>query len=339
MLISVNDDTLTLSAFDYETARRARVQGTDGEEGRIRVNASTLKAAIAALPKGAKARTTVTADDNALHVGPATLPAMPAEEYPTLPDMPAHVAIVDGAALARIIPGVSVAAGTDGTLPMLLGVRFTFSANGAEIAATDRYRLAVDTLPWTVVTEDMPGEVIVPAKALTEYASKSAKVDKVNVYAGVNPADGIPVFGLSDGNRDLFMHCITGKYLRVAQLLRDDSPVNLTVNGPALTDVVRRLKPLAGRNEAIRLDYAASELKLSVFADSGSSTSIATEAIPANADVPEFVIQFNPGYLESMLTAITGDVTFGMVTSQKSATMSSANMTRRAILAPIRFAE
>jgi DNA polymerase-3 subunit beta len=77
-----------------------------------------------------------------------TLPTLPVEEYPALPDLPAAAGQVDRAAFAAAVEQVALAAGRDDTLPVLTGVRIELSGETMTLAATDRYRLAVRELAW-----------------------------------------------------------------------------------------------------------------------------------------------------------------------------------------------
>ena len=51
-----------------------------------------------------------------------TLPTMPVEDYPTLPEMPSSAGTVDAAAFASAVAQVAIAAGRDETLPMMTDV-------------------------------------------------------------------------------------------------------------------------------------------------------------------------------------------------------------------------
>ena len=60
-----------------------------------------------------------------------TLPTMPVEDYPSLPDMPTVAGAVDSDDFAQAVAQVAVAAGRDDTLPVLTGVRWTWRARSS----------------------------------------------------------------------------------------------------------------------------------------------------------------------------------------------------------------
>src|SRR5262249_36850647 len=71
-----------------------------------------------------------------------TLPTMPVEDYPTLPEMPETAGTVEAGPFAAAVAQVAVAAGRDDTLPMLTGVRVELEGEKLTLLATDRYRRA-----------------------------------------------------------------------------------------------------------------------------------------------------------------------------------------------------
>ena len=61
-----------------------------------------------------------------------TLMLLPAEEYPTLPDMPDTTGTVGADAFASAIHQVAIAAGRDDTLPALTGIRMEINGRHAD---------------------------------------------------------------------------------------------------------------------------------------------------------------------------------------------------------------
>ena len=96
--------------------------------------------------------------------GRFTLLTMPVEEYPTLPAMPDPSGTVAGDIFTEAVAQVSIAASRDETLPILTGIRIEVETDRLTLMATDRYRLAVRTLPWRPTTPDQ--------SSYTEHSAK-----------------------------------------------------------------------------------------------------------------------------------------------------------------------
>ena len=99
-----------------------------------------------------------------------TLNPFPADEYPTLPDMPPVAGKVGADLLAAAIRQVAVAAGKDDTLPALTGIRVEFDGPLVTLVATDSYRLAIREFKWVPAVAGTEATVLVPAHALVEAA-------------------------------------------------------------------------------------------------------------------------------------------------------------------------
>ena len=99
-----------------------------------------------------------------------SLPAMPVEDYPTLPTLPEETGVVGADLFAEAVGQVAIAAGKDDTLPMLTGIRVEIVGDKVVLAATDRFRLAVRELTWATSAPDLDAAVLVPAKTLAEAA-------------------------------------------------------------------------------------------------------------------------------------------------------------------------
>ena len=99
-----------------------------------------------------------------------TLPTMPVEDYPALPDLPAVAGSVGSDEFAAAVASVAVAAGRDDTLPVLTGVRVEIDGDRMTMVATDRYRLAVRELRWRPEAGLPAAVALVPARTLAEVA-------------------------------------------------------------------------------------------------------------------------------------------------------------------------
>ena len=65
------------------------------------------------------------------------------DDYPMVTEPPVGFGVISGDVFGEVVRQVTVAAGTDESLPVLLGVCLTVNEDGsAVLVGTDRYRLA-----------------------------------------------------------------------------------------------------------------------------------------------------------------------------------------------------
>src|SRR6202008_1580455 len=95
-----------------------------------------------------------------------TLLTMPAEDYPTLPEMPPAAGSIGSDAFRSAASESAPAAGRDDTLPALTGVRIEIEGDTLTLVSTDRYRLAVRELRWTPQRGHQSAAGLVSARGL-----------------------------------------------------------------------------------------------------------------------------------------------------------------------------
>src|SRR5207237_6247784 len=159
-----------VSGFDYEVSSQVTVE-VRGDDGAALVSGRLLAEITKALP-GKPVDVAAVGSHVEITCGSArfTLPTMPVEDYPTLPDMPASAGTVDAAAFAAAVSQVAIAAGRDDTLPVLTGVRVELEGNRLALLATDRYRLAVRELAWQPDDPEVNAAALVPARTIADTA-------------------------------------------------------------------------------------------------------------------------------------------------------------------------
>lgn len=171
ILLEVTDSTLTVAGFDYEVSTRAQVSVDADSDGRVLVSGRLLSEIARALPPK-PVDISVQGSRVTIVGGSArfSLPTMPVDDYPSLPEMPSTAGTVDGAEFAEAVSQTAVSAGRDETLPMLTGIRLEIEGEHLTLAATDRFRLAVRELAWNPATSDPSTAVLVPARTLADAA-------------------------------------------------------------------------------------------------------------------------------------------------------------------------
>ena len=212
---------LTLSTFDYEVSAQATIPVPGrraGHRAGLRAAARRDRPSLPAKPVDLATDGTRTT----LNCGSATFTLMllPAEEYPTLPDMPDTTGTVGADAFASAINQVAIAAGRDDTLPALTGIRMEIDEDTLTLVATDRYRLAVRELRWTPAAPGLTTAVLVPARVLGDTARQMTGGAEVSIALATDArarSDGI--IGFEGGGRRTTTRLLSGEYPRYQTLL------------------------------------------------------------------------------------------------------------------------
>jgi DNA polymerase-3 subunit beta len=295
---------LKLSGFDYEVSAEAELDVTVAEAGSVLVPGRLLADITRSLPGQP---VDIATDGTRVQVscGSArfTLPTLPLDEYPTLPDMPEVAGTLGSDAFAAAVTSVAVAAGRDDTLPVLTGIRIEIDGEDVTLAATDRYRLAVRTLRWQPVDPALQATALVPARTLAEAAKALTAGAEVTLALAAG-ASGEGMFGLSGSTRRTTTRLLDGEFPKYRSLLPDTSAATASVDTNALTEAVRRVSLVASRTSPVRLSFSADGLVLEA---GGLDEAEAAESLPASFEGEPLTIAFNPAYLLDGLGAIDSD--------------------------------
>jgi DNA polymerase-3 subunit beta len=299
LLDASTGDSLTLSGFDYEVSAQVTIEAAIDSTGRSLVSGRLLADITKALPQ----RTVELAHDGAritIACGNArfSLPTMPVEDYPALPEMPEKAGAVSGEVFSEAVSQVAVAAGRDETLPMLTGVRMEIDADRLTMVATDRFRLAMRELTWEPGTEFGETAVLVPAKTLADSAKTlGSSTNKVEMAM----ASGEGLLGLSGPNRRTTTRLLDAEFPKYRQLLPSEHAATANLEVAALTDAIKRVSLVAERGTQIRLEFSDTGLRLTAGGDDEGS---AEEELPVERTGESLTIAFNPTYLLDGLGAV-----------------------------------
>lgn len=289
ILLTVHDDVLAIAGFDYEVSTRAEVAVDAASDGSVLVSGRLLAQITSALPPkpvdvdvdGAKV---------SIRCGSArfSLPTMPVDDYPALPEMPPASGTVAASLFATAVSQAAVAAGKDDTLPMLTGVRVEVEGDRLTLAATDRFRLAVRELSWAPIQPTMSTAVLVPAKTLAETARSMASETEVTVAI----ADGI--IGLAAGGRHTTVRLLDVEFVKYRSLLPSEHSTTAEVSVAELSEAIKRVALVTDRGHHLRMQIGDGNLGLAAGGDDEGS---AEEELAVTADGAELLIAFNPTYL------------------------------------------
>jgi DNA polymerase-3 subunit beta len=342
VLLRVADGRLQVSGFDYEVSSQVTLDVQADADGATLVSGRLLAEitkSLRALPIDVAA----VGSHVELTCGSArfTLPTMPVEDYPTLPDMPATAGTVDAAAFAAAVAQVAIAAGRDDTLPVLTGVRLELEGSMLTMLATDRYRLAIRDLEWRPDEPDANMAALVPSRTLADTAKTLGPLGGAVTVALSRGGMGEGMIGFAAGARRTTSRLLDGDFPKVRALLPDTHNAQARVPVSALNEVVRRVALVAERATPIRLSFSDDGL---IVEAGNTEDARASEAMDCQYTGEAMTIAFNHQYLLDGLAALDGPVAVLSFTDPKKPAIMSpagedgqATSSYRYLIMPVRI--
>ena len=241
LLLVADEGKLSLSGFDYEVSARVEAEADIDEPGTVLVSGRLLADISRSLPN----RPVEISTDGVRVIvvcgsSRFTLPTLPVDEYPALPQMPTVSGAVPGDVFAAAVVQVATAAGRDDTLPVLTGVRVEIEGDRITLAATDRYRFAVRELLWKPEQEGLSAVALVPAKTLLDTAKSLSAGDVVSIaLAGSGKGEGL--IGFEGAGRRTTTRLLEGEFPKFRALFPTEFNSVATIDTPAFVEAVKRV--------------------------------------------------------------------------------------------------
>jgi DNA polymerase-3 subunit beta len=320
ILLETADDMLTVSSFDYEASSQMELDVQTEIPGRMLVSGRLLAEITRALPsqpvtievEGAQAE---------IVCGTArfTLPMMPVEDYPVLPEMPTTAGTIEAEEFAATVSQVVVAAGKDDTLPVLTGVRVEIEGEKLTMLATDRYRLAMRELSWRPNSDEVGYEALIPARALAD-AAKAMAGGKVITFSFSRGGVGEGLIGFSGTQRCTTTRLLDGEFPKVRALFPESYAAQAIVTTSTMAEVVKRVSLVAERNTPVRLTFTDGLLTVEA---GGTDEARASESMEVTFAGDDMQIAFNPQFLLDGLGAVASEKSvFSFTSSTKPAVIT-----------------
>ncbi len=321
VLLVADEDGLTVSGFDYEVSAQMRVAAEVAGPGQVLVSGRLL-ADITKSLSNKPVDVSVDGTRVLIACGSAkfSLPTMPVEDYPQLPELPPQTGELGVDVFSTAVGQVAVAAGRDDTLPMLTGIRVEIEGPKVVLAATDRFRLAVRELEWNPGRADVETAVLVPARTLSEAGKTLGSSDQPVQLAFGTGSDGL--LGIVNGGRRTTTRLLDAEFPKFRQLLPKEHTSVVTLVVSALAEAIKRVALVAERGAQVRMEFSEEGLLLSAGGDDAGR---AEEWLEADFRGEPLTIAFNPGYLVDGLSALhTERVIFGFTTPSRPAVLLPA---------------
>jgi DNA polymerase-3 subunit beta len=268
-------------------------------EGAVTVPERVLQDVVANLPD---AEVTLEANErNLLSLASAksayTIHGLPAEEFPTLPQVPADTALnLPGPVLRDLVRKTLFAASTDETRLILTGCLLAWDGPTVTMAATDTHRLAVKQVPANAAAAQAVS-AIVPSRALQELLRLlGSSEDTVEVRI----ADNQVLFNL--GRVQLVSRLIEGTFPAYERVIPHDLNKRMTANRQEIYEAVRRAAIVA-RVESNKLIFRTVDSTLTIDAETGEIGK-AHEEVLISLEGDPVEIAFNAAYLQDVLSVL-----------------------------------
>lgn len=323
LVLEAEEDSVTLSSFDYEVSSRVTIAADVQTPGTSLVSGRLLADITRSLP-GAPVQLSNEGTRVVITCGRSsfTLPTLPVEDYPSLPSMPDSSGDIEAALFAAAVAQVAVAAGRDDTLPTLTGIRMEIEGGNIVLAATDRYRLAVREFSWNPKSSSISVNALIPAKTLADTAKSLSTTDLVTIALSAG-GSGEGLIGFEGAGRRTTTRLLDGEFPKYRTLLPSEAATVASVDTSALADAVKRVALVAERNTPVRLAFDGSEVVLRAGAGDDAQ---ANEVVECRVDGDGLEIAFNPTYLLDGLSAVDAvTTTFSFTQATRPAVLTGAD--------------
>ncbi|MBM7771377.1 DNA polymerase-3 subunit beta [Actinokineospora baliensis] len=272
VLLTATAAGVELAASDRERTARVACSALVHTDGQVLVPAKPLAETLRALT-APEVRLVVEGNRLAIRAEGArfALPLLDHALHPGVTQVTGPGGVVSGAALATALSTVASTAARDEALPVFTGVRLRSEADRLVLRATDRYRMAIASLPWAA---DGDIDVMVPATLLVEVAKQVSGVDRVRLLVAPNQ------FAATWGQTLVTTAVLDGSYLSETKLALSDVDTKVTVDADALAAATRRVALYSDARGVVRLEVGDAEVRLRATDQNAGEAEESVKATP-----------------------------------------------------------
>lgn len=336
VLIDVTAPGVLVSATDLDSSiTLPLVTEALDAPGRVLLPARLLLDVVKSCP-GQTVTITIVAGDSQAHIesGPATfdLRTLRIEDFPPLPEPdPATISKLPLAPFVAAIDKVADSAGKDETRPLLTGINVRVTRSRLRAVATDSYRLAVyQTNLDAPAAHDF--ELTLPTKALQELAKLAKNAGDADLTISQSGHNFVMQFA----SITLCTRTIDGQFPEPDHLIPADCEFSITYPAETLTQTVKRVALVCGKNTPAVLTFNGHGLKL--HADSADVGSAAEVLDDVQYTGEAFTIGLNPDFFAQALAQHgDGSVEVRFISPLRPVLLADATGTLSQLLMPIRL--
>lgn len=294
ILIKASGSEVEFATFDYETSAKTSIAAEIIEVGTTLVSGRLLAEIASKLPP-ANVDITLEQDRVIVTCGSAnfSLPSMPVEEYPEIPEIQTVSGSVPASFFTEAISQVAMAASKDDVTPVITGVLFETNENILTLTATDRYRVATRSIEWQNLDENLENlNALVPARIVLEVGKTFHDAENINVTF-VKESD-TELIAFSDSQKTVTSLLIKGNYPPVQRLFPDNIDHYAVMNTSDLIEAVGRVGLVLEREAAIKFNFSEGQV---VLEGAGPESARASESTEAHLNGNDMVVSLKPQFL------------------------------------------
>ena len=302
IVLEADQNKIYLSSTDHETASRANTEAEVVTPGKVLVPGKLLADIARSLPNKP---VTIQLDGTRVLVNAGTakftLPILPINEYPNLPDMPEVLGSLDTENFSHAISQVATAAGKDESLLSLTGIHIEVKGDNITMAATDRYRLAVRELSFNPARPNTEAVALIRSRTLLE--TTKALTNTKNINLALAPATSNDrLAGFQTESKTTTTRLLDGTFPPYRHLIPQESLTTTIIEVAPFLDAVRRVALVTDKTIPLKLTFTGNSLTLEA---GGGDEAQANEIFETQKTGEDLSIAFNPNYLLDGLHAIS----------------------------------
>jgi DNA polymerase-3 subunit beta len=317
VLLTAEGDSLTVAYSSAEVSASVDVEANVIDGGKAAVSGKIFADILGALPplqveiSDSDSGIDLVAGLNDFHLNP-----LDTHSYPSLPAMPPLSGSVAGDVFATAVANVAPAVDyTTAAMPELGGIRLQPVGDRLQLMATDRYRVALQYIPWQQTGDAV--SALLPGQGLVDIAKTASGTDVVELALTAGSA------GVQAGNRTSVSRLLpVDKFPNADQAFPKEYTGTATCDVEQLRDAIRRIGHLLEGHQAIELSIQPDHMVVQALRNTRATGKARIDCQLEGVD--SFDIAFNPRYLLDGLAPIDGDVAIDLTTYAKPALVHAA---------------
>jgi DNA polymerase-3 subunit beta len=301
-LFDVDEHKLRITASDLETTISTTLEVFSGVDACIAVPSKMLIEMLKTFPDQPLGfefleNSTIEITSNS---GKYNIAYYPGAEYPKAVELESpSISIINSKILSTAIRKTIFATGTDDLRPMMTGVYFQLSPQGAVFAATDAHKLVEYVRTDVVASEE--ANFIMPKKPLSVLKNVLATIDE-DVTIEFNTSNAKFTFE----NYTVLCRLIDAKYPNYKGVIPRENPNKMIINRIQFLNSLKCIS-IFSKKETHQVKLKVAGMSLNISAEDRDYSNKADETLMCNYEGNDIEIGFNSRFLIEILNNLSSE--------------------------------